>query len=166
MYYKQNQDLSLSKAPNYQKYFHISLTINVIFAVLLLVSFMFPESEVITKTKVIKEVITEKDVILNDSGITAELTKQGVILAAVACLQSRIESNHGKSNVGIQAKYLFGITYHRCKHVAGKHGVYAKYDSYRDNIKCYAHIQKRYLKNIDGVYAEDPTYVSKLKSYK
>ena len=67
MYYKQNQDLSLSKAPNYQKYFHISLTINVIFAVLLLVSFMFPESEVITKTKVIKEVITEKDVILNDS---------------------------------------------------------------------------------------------------
>lgn len=166
MYYKQNQDLSLSKATNYQKYFHISLTINVIFAVLLLVSFMFPESEVITKTKVIKEVITEKDVILNDSGITAELTKQGVILAAVACLQSRIESNHGKSNVGIQAKNLFGITFHKCKHVAGRHGVYAKYETYRDNIKCYAHIQKRYLRNIDGVYAEDPTYVSKLKSYK
>jgi uncharacterized FlgJ-related protein len=124
------------------------------------------EESIITKTKIIKEVITEKDVVLTDSGITAELTKQGVILAAVACLQSRIESNHGKSNVGIQAKNLFGITFHRCKHVAGKHGVYAKYDSYRDNIKCYAHIQKRYLKNIDGVYAEDPSYVSKLKSYK
>lgn len=166
MYYKQNQDLSLSKAPNYQRYFHVSLTINVIFAVLLLVSFMFPEPEVVTKTKVVTQVITEKDVVLNDSGITAELTKQGVILAAVACLQSRIESNHGKSNVGIQAKNLFGITYHKCQYVAGRHGVYAKYDSYRDNIKCYAHIQKRYLKNIDGVYAEDPSYVSKLKSYK
>ena len=166
MYYKQNQDLSLSKTPNYQRYFHISLTINVIFALLLCLSFMFPDSEVVTKTKVIKEVITEKDVILNDSGITAELTKQGVILAAVACLQSKIESNHGKSNVGIQAKNLFGITFHKCKHVSGRHGVYAKYDTYRDNIKCYAHIQKRYLKNIDGVYAEDPTYVSKLKSYK
>lgn len=166
MYYKQNQDLSFTKATNYQKYFHISLTINVIFAVLLLVSFMFPESEIVTKTKVIKEVITEKDVILNDSGITAELTKQGVILAAVACLQSRIESNHGKSNVGIQAKNLFGITFHKCKHVAGKFGVYARYDSYRDNIKCYAHVQARYLKNIDGVYAEDKSYVSKLKSYK
>jgi len=115
---------------------------------------------------VIKEVVTEKDVILNDSGITAELTKQGVILAAVACLQSRIESNHGKSNVGIQAKNLFGITFHKCKHVAGKFGVYARYDSYRDNIKCYAHVQARYLKNIDGVYASDPGYVSKLKSYK
>jgi uncharacterized FlgJ-related protein len=165
MYYKQNQDLSFSKAINYKKLLYVSLTINVIFVALLLMAFTREES-IITKTRIIKEVITEKDVVLNDSGITAELTKQGVILAAVACLQSRIESNHGKSNVGIQAKNLFGITFHRCKHVAGKHGVYAKYDSYRDNIKCYAHIQKRYLKNIDGVYAEDPSYVSKLKSYK
>jgi hypothetical protein len=165
MYYKQNQDLSFSKATNYKKLLYVSLTINVIFVALLLMAFT-REDSIITKTKIIKEVVTEKDVVLNDSGITAELTKQGVILAAVACLQSRIESNHGKSNVGIQAKNLFGITFHRCKHVAGKHGVYAKYDSYRDNIKCYAHIQARYLKNIDGKYAEDPSYVSKLKSYK
>lgn len=165
MYYKQNQDLSFSKVPNYRNLFYVSLTINVIFAILLFMAFSNPD-KLVYKTKIVKEIITEKDVILNDSGITAELTKSGVILAAVACLQSKIESNHGKSNVGIQAKNLFGITYHRCKHVAGKHGVYAKYDSYRDNIKCYAHIQKRYLKNIDGVYAEDPTYVSKLKSYK
>jgi hypothetical protein len=165
MYYKQNQDLSFSKATNFKKLFYVSLTINVIFVSLLLMAFT-KEKPVVTKTKIIKEVVTEKDVVLNDSGITAELTKQGVILAAVACLQSRIESNHGKSNVGIQAKNLFGITFHRCKHVAGKHGVYAKYDSYKDNIKCYAHIQKRYLKNIDGVYAESPLYVEKLKSFK
>lgn len=165
MYYKQNQDLSFSKAPNFKKLFYVSLTINVIFVLLLLMAATKEES-IITQTKIVKEIVTEKDVVLTDSGITAELTKQGVILAAVACLQSRIESNHGKSNVGIQAKNLFGITFHKCKHVAGRHGVYAKYDSYRDNIKCYAHIQKRYLKNIDGVYAEDPSYVSKLKSYK
>mgnify|MGYP000556944909 FL=1 len=165
MYYKQNQDLSFSKVPNFRNLFYGSLIINVIFAVLLFMAFTTPDKP-IYKTKIVKEIVTERDIVLNDSGITAELTNQGVILAAVACLQSRIESNHGKSNVGIQAKNLFGITYHRCKHVAGKHGVYAKYDSYRDNIKCYAHIQKRYLKNIDGVYAEDPTYVSKLKSFK
>ena len=165
MYYKQNQDLSFSKVPNFRNLFYVSLTINVIFAILLFMAFTNPDKP-IYKTKIVKEIVTEKDVVLNDSGITAELTNQGVILAAVACLQSRIESNHGKSNVGIQAKNLFGITFHRCKHVAGKHGVYAKYDSYRDNIKCYAHIQKRYLKNIDGVYAEDPTYVTKLKSFK
>ena len=165
MYYKQNQDLSFSKAPNFKKLFYVSLTINVIFVALLLMAFT-REDSIITKTKIIKEVVTEKDVVLTDSGITAELTKQGVILAAVACLQSRIESNHGKSNVGIQAKNLFGITFHRCKHVAGKHGVYSKYDSYRDCIKCYAHIQERYLKNIHLKYASDPSYVSKLKSYK
>ena len=165
MYYKQNQDLSFSKVPNFRNLFYVSLIINVIFAILLFMAFITPDKP-IYKTKVVKEIVTEKDVVLNDSGITAELTNQGVILAAVACLQSKIESNHGKSNVGIQAKNLFGITFHRCKHVAGKHGVYAKYDSYRDNIKCYAHIQKRYLKNIDGVYAEDPTYVTKLKSFK
>ena len=92
MYYKQNQDLSLSKALNYQKYFHVSLTINVIFAVLLLVSFMFPEPQVVTKTKVVKEVVTEKDVVLNDSGITAELTKQAVILEQLLAynLKSRV----------------------------------------------------------------------------
>jgi len=165
MYYKQNQDLSFSKVPNFRNLFYGSLIINVIFAILLFMAFTTPDKP-IYKTKIVKEIVTEKDIVLNDSGITAELTNQGVILAAVACLQSRIESNHGKSNVGIQAKNLFGITFHKCKHVAGKHGVYAKYDSYRDNIKCYAHIQKRYLKNIDGVYAEDPTYVSKLKSFK
>ena len=165
MYYKQNQDLSFSKVPNFRNLFYVSLTINVIFAILLFMAFTNPDKP-IYKTKIVKEIVTEKDVVLNDSGITAELTNQGVILAAVACLQSKIESNHGKSNVGIQAKNLFGITFHKCKHVAGKHGVYAKYDSYRDNIKCYAHIQKRYLKNIDGVYAEDPTYVTKLKSFK
>lgn len=165
MYYKQNQDLSFSKVPNFRNLFYVSLIINVIFAILLFMAFTNPDKP-IYKTKIVKEIVTEKDVVLNDSGITAELTNQGVILAAVACLQSKIESNHGKSNVGIQAKNLFGITFHRCKHVAGKHGVYAKYDSYRDNIKCYAHIQKRYLKNIDGVYAEDPTYVTKLKSFK
>lgn len=165
MYYKQNQDLSFSKVPNFRNLFYVSLIINVIFAILLFMAFTNPDKP-IYKTKIVKEIVTEKDVVLNDSGITAELTNQGVILAAVACLQSKIESNHGKSNVGIQAKNLFGITFHKCKHVAGKHGVYAKYDSYRDNIKCYAHIQKRYLKNIDGVYAEDPTYVTKLKSFK
>jgi uncharacterized FlgJ-related protein len=165
MYYKQNQDLSFSKATNFKKLFYVSLTINVIFVSLLLMAFT-KEKPVVTKTKIIKEVVTEKDVVLTDSGITAELTKQGVILAAVACLQSRIESNHGKSNVGIQAKNLFGITFHKCKHVAGKHGVYSKYDSYRDCIKCYAHIQERYLKNIHLRYASDPSYVSKLKSYK
>ena len=66
MYYKQNQDLSFSKATNYKKLLYVSLTINVIFVALLLMAFT-REDSIITKTKIIKEVVTEKDVVLNDS---------------------------------------------------------------------------------------------------
>ena len=105
-----------------------------------------------------------KDMALTDSGLTAELVANGVVLPNVAVAQATIESGLGKSKVGREAKNLFGITYHDCKHVAGKYGVYAKYNTYKDNVKCYAHIQGKYLSNINGRYAEDPGYVSKLKS--
>lgn len=106
------------------------------------------------------------DMMLTDSGLTAELVASGVVLPNVAVAQATIESGLGKSKVGREAKNLFGITYHNCKHVAGKYGVYAKYNSYRDNVKCYAHIQGKYLGNINGRYASDPGYVQKLKSMK
>ena len=106
------------------------------------------------------------DMMLTDSGLTAELVASGVVLPNVAVAQATIESGLGKSKVGREAKNLFGITYHNCKHVAGKYGVYAKYNSYKDNVKCYAHIQGRYLGNINGRYATDPGYVEKLKTMK
>lgn len=106
------------------------------------------------------------DMALTDSGLTAELVASGVLLPNVAVAQATIESGLGKSKVGREAKNLFGITYHRCQHVSGQYGVYAKYNSYRDNVKCYAHIQGRYLNNINGSYASDPSYVNKLKEIK
>ena len=113
-------------------------------------------------------IVEEKsnDMALTDSGLTAELVASGVVLPNVAVAQATIESGLGKSKVGREAKNLFGITYHNCKHVAGKYGVYAKYHSYKDNVKCYAHIQGRYLSNINGRYASDPSYVNKLKEMK
>jgi len=113
-------------------------------------------------------IVEEKsnDMALTDSGLTAELVASGVVLPNVAVAQATIESGLGKSKVGREAKNLFGITYHNCKHVAGKYGVYAKYNTYKDNVKCYAHIQGRYLSNINGRYASDPSYVSKLKEMK
>ena len=109
---------------------------------------------------------TSNDMSLTDSGLTSELVASGVVLPNVAVAQATIESGLGKSKVGREAKNLFGITFHNCKHVAGRYGVYAKYASYRDNVKCYAHIQGRYLGNINGRYATDPGYVQKLKSMK
>lgn len=166
MILKINEDLQLVRHRDMTKAFWTSVLINFLLGAALIYYTQLPEKILyITKTKVVTEV-SEQDVKLTDSGITAELTNSGAVLAAMACAQSKIESNHGKSNVGQQAKNLFGITYHNCKFVAGKHGVYAKYNSYRDCIKCYIHIQNRYLGNIHLKYASDPTYVEKLKSIK
>jgi uncharacterized FlgJ-related protein len=106
------------------------------------------------------------DVKLNADSITIALRKHGCVLPNVAVAQAKLESNLGKSQVGKNAKNLFGITYHKCKYVTGKYGVYAKYDTYEDNIKCYIHIQDHYLTNIDGRYASDSEYTNKLKQIK
>jgi len=164
MILKVNKDLSVSPVKSYKNAFIVSLTINVI---LLFTSMLNLTTEIIS---VVKDTVTIErtieDMKLTDSGLTAELVKQGCVLPAVAVAQAKIESNIGKSNVGVQAKNMFGLTYHKCKYVDGKHGVYAKYKSYRDNVRCYIDIQNKYLRKIDGVYAEDPNYLRALRAAK
>ena len=164
MILKVNKDLSVSPVKSYKNAFIVSLTINVI---LLFTSMLNLTTEIIS---VVKDTVTIErtieDMKLTDSGLTAELVKQGCVLPAVAVAQAKIESNIGKSNVGVQAKNMFGLTYHKCKYVDGKHGVYAKYKSYRDNVRCYIDIQNKYLRKIDGVYASSPSYIKDLKSVK
>ena len=164
MILKVNKDLSVSPVKSYKNAFIVSLTINVI---LLFTSMLNLTTEIIS---VVKDTVTIErtieDMKLTDSGLTAELVKQACVLPAVAVAQAKIESNIGKSNVGVQAKNMFGLTYHKCKYVDGKHGVYAKYKSYRDNVRCYIDIQNKYLRKIDGVYAEDPNYLRALRAAK
>jgi uncharacterized FlgJ-related protein len=164
MILKVNKDLSLSPVKSYKNAFIVSLAINVI---LLFTSMLNLTTEIIS---VVKDTVTiEKtieDMKLTDSGLTAELVKHGCVLPAVAVAQAKIESNIGKSNVGVQAKNMFGLTYHKCKYVDGKHGVYAKYKTYKDNVRCYIDIQNKYLRKIDGVYAEDPNYLRALRAAK
>jgi uncharacterized FlgJ-related protein len=164
MILKVNDDLSLSKSRSYKKLLIASLSLNVI---LLFTSMLDLSTEIVS---VVKDTVTiEKtveDMKLTDSGLTAELVKYGCVLPAVAVAQAKIESSIGKSNVGVQAKNMFGLTYHKCKYVDGKHGVYAKYKTYRDNVRCYIDIQNKYLRKIDGVYASSPSYIKDLKSLK
>jgi hypothetical protein len=164
MILKVNKDLSVSPVKSYKNAFIVSLAINVI---LLFTSMLNLTTEIIS---VVKDTVTIErtieDMKLTDSGLTAELVKHGCVLPAVAVAQAKIESNIGKSNVGVQAKNMFGLTYHKCKYVDGKHGVYAKYKTYRDNVRCYIDIQDRYLRKIDGRYASDPNYLSALRAAK
>jgi uncharacterized FlgJ-related protein len=84
----------------------------------------------------------------------------------VALAQAKLETGYYKSKVCKENKNLFGIKYHKCKYITGDKNNHASYKTYKDNIKCYAHIQKRYLKNIDGKYAEAPDYIATLKKMK
>jgi flagellum-specific peptidoglycan hydrolase FlgJ len=143
-----------------------------ILIVLLMLSIVYLLVKLLTTTPTFKVVYKyihpteQQDVELSEEAIVKCLHDNGCVLPNVAVAQARLESNVGKSNVGKQAKNMFGITHHKCQYVSGKHGVYAKYKTYEDNIKCYIHIQDRYLQNINGVYATDPTYITKIKEQK
>jgi hypothetical protein len=110
--------------------------------------------------------MVNNDVPLTRDSVTKCLVENGCVLANVAIAQAEIESGLGKSAVGKKAKNLFGITYHSCKYVTGKYGPYATYNTYRDNIKCYIHIQEHYLRAIDGKYAGAPDYIQTIRKIK
>ena len=164
MNYTLTENLELVPTRNKYKFFAIGL-----FIILVGVNaiFFFKEESIKIVYKVVHPT-TEKnsDVELSEEAIVNCLHENGCVLPNVAVAQARIESNLGKSNVGKNAKNMFGITHHKCKYVSGKYGVYAKYETYLDNIKCYIHIQDSYLRNIDGKYASDPSYITKIKTIK
>jgi uncharacterized FlgJ-related protein len=111
-------------------------------------------------------IVVPEDIKLNDSSLVRELVKNDVMQVNVALAQAKLETGYYKSKVCKENKNLFGIKYHKCKYVVGDKNNHASYKTYRDNIKCYAHVQKRYLKNIDGKYAEAPDYIATLKKMK
>lgn len=106
------------------------------------------------------------DIDLTDSAIAAELTKNECVLVNVAVTQSRIETGNYTSYVCRANRNLFGIKFHKCKYVSGEANSHATYNSYKDCIKCYVEVQNRYLKSIDGKYAEAGNYIEVIKSYK
>lgn len=104
------------------------------------------------------------DLPLDEKAWVTYLVEQGCVLPNICIAQAKVESGFCKSNVARKAHNPFGITYHKCKYVDGKYGVYAKYKTWKDAINCYIHIQDSYLKNITGKYATDPNYVQAIKT--
>ena len=161
-YYKLTKDLKLKQVPNLGRVTKVSLLLNIILtAVLVVVSVKDP---IIRKIHIhTRDTVTVGDVALNDTSILKELVNQDCILPPMAVAQARIETGNYVSKVCLSNKNLFGIKFHKCKYVLGQNLNHASYKSYKDNIKCYIHIQNRYLRNIDGKYAEAGNYISVLK---
>lgn len=108
----------------------------------------------------------EGDLPIKEEAWVLYLVEQGCVLPNICIAQAKVESGFCKSHVARKAHNPFGITYHKCKYVDGKHGVYAKYKTWKDAINCYIHIQDNYLKNITGKYATDPNYVETIRKIK
>ena len=164
-YYKVSKDFGIKLIPNLEKYYKVSIWINIILLVIVIVLLAKPDS-ILIKHKHTRDTIRVGDVNLSDTGIARELVKHECVLPAVAIAQARIETGNYTSKVCLANKNLFGIKFHKCEYVLGTNLNHASYKSYRDNIKCYIHIQNRYLRNIDGKYAEAKNYISVIKSVK
>jgi hypothetical protein len=165
MIYRIDKNLELIPIKNRFKPLSVLLAVAII---TMAWAYFFKDESVRTIYQIVhpKQIDAPSDIELTEEGIVKCLHENGCVLSNVALAQARLESNLGNSNVGKKAKNMFGIVHHKCKYVSGKYGVYAKYETYEDNIKCYIHIQDYYLKNIDGKYAEDKTYIGKIKSLK
>ena len=124
------------------------------------------ERSVITKYKnVVVERLVE-DMPLTDSAIVAELTQMGCVLPNVALAQFKVETGHFSSPICKENKNIGGIRTSQSKYVKGMNRGHCVYSTYRDCLRDYVLIQERYLKNINGKYAEAKDYIQTLKKIK
>ena len=151
---------------DYKVPFLIMVAINIV-AIAKLIS---SEPEVVFNTEVIKEIDTmiveRKDVALNDSSITAELVRLGCVLPNVALAQFKIETGHFTSAICRENKNIAGIRNSTSPLSIGKNRGHNVYKTYRDCLKDYVRVQNKYLKNIDGKYAEAKGYINQIRIVK
>jgi len=172
MLYNLDKNLQLKKAPILYRLGKISMAVNIAFATLFLYGSFTP----IVLTKYINtttEVMVPEDIELNDSAITTELVNLGCVLPNVALAQMKIESSHFKSDICKENKNIAGIRTSNSDYVrrdengkALKNRGHNMYKTYKDCLKDYVRVQNKYLKNIDGKYAEAPGYIKTIKKIK
>jgi len=133
-------------------------------------SLIHRDPDKIIKTKVINTIdtmiIKDMDIKLNDSAITAELVELGCVLPNVAVAQFKIETGHYRSAICRENKNLAGIRNSASPLSIGKNRGHNVYATYKDCLKDYVRVQNKYLKNIDGKYAEAKGYINQIKIVK
>lgn len=160
--------MSLKPKPctDYKVHFYSALVIGISTVSVLLCR----DPEVINKIKVINKIdtmlIDKGDVKLNDSCLAVELTKLGCVLPNVAIAQFKIETGHYRSKICLENKNLAGIRNSASPLSIGKNRGHNVYKTYRDCLKDYVRVQNKYLKNIDGKYAEAKGYIDQIKIVK
>jgi uncharacterized FlgJ-related protein len=165
--YKIDKDtLEIKSGINYKRPFYIMLAVNIG----IVASAMTTDPEIINKIKIIKKtdtiIVKDKDIALTDSAITAELVKLGCVLPNVAVAQFKIETGHYTSAICRENKNLAGIRNSASPLSIGKNRGHNVYKTYKDCLRDYVRVQNKYLKNIDGKYAEAKGYINQIRIVK
>lgn len=151
---------------DYKRPFYILLGITTV----TIATSLTKDPEIINKIKVINKtdtmIIKDTDIPLTDSAITAELVKLGCVLPNVAVAQFKIETGHYKSAICRENKNLAGIRNSASPLSIGKNRGHNVYKTYKDCLRDYVRVQNKYLKNIDGKYAEAKGYINQIKRVK
>lgn len=163
-YYKIDSNLRIQKMINYRRLFIIALVIIIVQLGMLIYS--VEEVQVEIRKIHTTDTIFVGDVPLTDSAITEELVKLGCVLPNVALAQFKLETGHFKSSICKENKNIAGIRNSVSPLVTGKNRGHCVYKSYRDCLRDYVRVQNKYLKKIDGKYAEAEGYIQELKKIK
>jgi len=138
---------------------------NIIAATILFILFSFISLEVLAPKnlhKKIKETVFNRDVLLNDSALVDYMQEIGILFPELVLQQIHWESSHFKSKICRENHNLLGIKYIKQKEATGENRGHAVFPTYKACLRDYKRLQKYYIKNLVGKYAEDPDYGKKL----
>jgi hypothetical protein len=159
-FYVMGSDLKLRQTPNYRKMLLVCLVL--LGASLTAMVYMSNNVQVNTRKVHTTDTVYIEDVPLTDSAITKELTQLGCMLPNVALAQFKVETGHFRSAICRENKNIAGIRNSASKLSKGLNRGHNVYSTYRDCLRDYVRIQNKYLKNIDGRYAEAKDYTEQL----
>jgi hypothetical protein len=159
-FYVMGSDLKLRQTPNYRRMLLVCLVL--LGASLTAMVYMSNNVQVSTRKVHTTDTVYIEDVPLTDSAITKELTQLGCMLPNVALAQFKVETGHFKSDICRENKNVAGIRNSASKLSKGLSRGHNVYSTYRDCLRDYVRIQNKYLKNIDGRYAEAKDYTEQL----
>jgi hypothetical protein len=159
-FYVMGSDLKLRQTPNYRKMLLVCLVL--LGASLTAMVYMSNNVQVNTRKVHTTDTVYIEDVPLTDSAITKELTQLGCMLPNVALAQFKVETGHFRSAICRENKNIAGIRNSASKLSKGLSRGHNVYSTYRDCLRDYVRIQNKYLKNIEGKYAEAKDYTEQL----
>lgn len=137
---------------------------NIIAAIILFILFSFISLEVIAPRNFHRkiEMIVNADVKLNDKDLMEYMNEIGILFPELVLQQIHWESAHFKSKICRENHNLLGIKYIKQKEATGENRGHAVFPTYKACLRDYKRLQKYYIKNLVGKYAEDPDYGKKI----